>query len=63
MLMCWSESQTNEAVKASISGFQMNYRAGLTKFVAKWPKRGELEFSSDPKDVAKALLTRKCIAS
>jgi hypothetical protein len=43
MLMCWSESQTNEAVKASISGFQMNYRAGLRKFVAKLPKRGELE--------------------
>src|ERR1700750_3194384 len=29
--MCWSESQTNETVKALIFGFQINYRAGLTK--------------------------------
>jgi hypothetical protein len=54
MVMCWSESQTNEPVKALISAFQVNYRAALTKLVGKWQKRGELESSSDPKDVAKA---------
>jgi len=57
ILMCWSESQTNEDVKALISGFQVNYRAALTKLVGKWQKRGELQSSSDPKDVAKALLS------
>jgi hypothetical protein len=57
MVMCWSESQTNDAVKALISGFQVNYRAALTKLVGKWQKPGELESSSDPKDVAKALLS------
>jgi AcrR family transcriptional regulator len=57
ILMCWSESQTNEAVKVLTSGFQVNYRAALTKLVGKWQKRGELESSSDPKDVAKVLLS------
>jgi TetR/AcrR family transcriptional regulator, transcriptional repressor of aconitase len=57
ILMCWSESQTNEAVKVLTSGFQVNYRAALTKLVGKWQKGGELESSSDPKDVTKVLLS------
>jgi TetR/AcrR family transcriptional regulator, transcriptional repressor of aconitase len=57
ILMCWSEAQTNEQVKSLISGIQVHYRAALTQLVTRWQKSGELESSSDPKDVGKALLS------
>jgi TetR/AcrR family transcriptional regulator, transcriptional repressor of aconitase len=57
ILMCWSEAQTNPQVKSVIVTFQVSYRAALTQMVGKWQKSGEMDSSSDPKDVAKALLS------
>ena len=55
ILMCWSEAQTNQQVKALISGFQMNYRAALTGVVREWQKRGQLKSDGEPEELAKAI--------
>lgn len=57
ILMCWSEAETNPEVKELISGFQMNYRAALTRVVQQWQKRGQLKSQGKPEDLAKALLS------
>jgi AcrR family transcriptional regulator len=57
ILMCWSEAQTNQQVKALISGFQMNYRTALTQIVRQWQKRDQLQSQGKPEDLAKALLS------
>jgi hypothetical protein len=57
ILMCWSEAQTNERVKAEISGFQLRYRASLAQIVVQWQKSKYLKSRAKPEDLAKALLS------
>jgi TetR/AcrR family transcriptional regulator, transcriptional repressor of aconitase len=57
ILMCWSEAQTNQQVKALISSFQVNYGAALKEVVRQWQKRGQLKSQGKPDDLAKALLS------
>jgi AcrR family transcriptional regulator len=57
ILMCWSEAQTNEQVKAEISDFQLRYRASLTQIVAQWQKSKYLKSRAKPEDLAKILLS------
>jgi AcrR family transcriptional regulator len=57
ILMCWSEAQTNQQVKALISSLQVNYGAALKEVVRQWQKRGQLNSQGKPDDLAKALLS------
>jgi AcrR family transcriptional regulator len=57
ILMCWSEAQSNQRVKALISGFQANYRSALIRVVQQWQKRGLLKSQGKPDELAKALLS------
>jgi len=56
ILMCWSEAQTNNNVKALVTGFQVNYREALVNIVRQWQKRKDLRSTGNPEELANALL-------